>query len=182
MRLRFMSVCLLGLAASVPVRAVAQQPFRLTLPGYADGASFSRAQAARAHGCGGENVSPALAWRDAPPATRSFAVVMYDPDGARGLGFDHWLLYGIPAGAGGLAAGAGSASGPYVGGANGPGTRGYFGPCPPRGDPPHHYVILAYALDLDPGALPPGLDRPSLFRALAGHVLAASSVVLRYGR
>ena len=46
--------------------------------------------------CDGEDLSPPLAWSDAPEGTWSFALVMEGPDAARGT-FTHWLLYDIPA-------------------------------------------------------------------------------------
>jgi phosphatidylethanolamine-binding protein (PEBP) family uncharacterized protein len=58
----------------------------------------------------------------------------------------------------------------------------YFGPCPPHGDPPHHYVFTAYALDLAPDRLHPGLTRAALLRAIAGHTLAQATMTGRYGR
>ena len=78
-------------------------------------------------------------------------------------------------------AGAGS-SGGFVGGTNTKDVNTYSGPCPPVGDQPHHYVFSVYALDLAPGTLAPGLTRDLFLQAARGHVLAASSVVLRYAR
>ena len=69
-----------------------------------------------------------------------------------------------------------------VGGTNRTGGPGYYGPCPPVGDVPHHYVAQVYALDLPPDALPAGLTRDALLAAIKDHVLAATSTVLRYGR
>src|SRR5258706_11421571 len=54
-------------------------------------------------GCKGQNVSPALAWADAPTGTQSFALQVYDPDAPTGSGFWHWAIYDIPADATGLA-------------------------------------------------------------------------------
>src|SRR5215216_2046869 len=49
----------------------------------------------------GENVSPPLEWHDAPPETRSFVVLVEDPDAPSGS-FLHWTMYNIPAGETGL--------------------------------------------------------------------------------
>ena len=43
----------------------------------------------------GGNVSPPLQWQDAPRNTRSFAVVVEDPDAPRGT-FRHWGIYNVP--------------------------------------------------------------------------------------
>ena len=110
--------------------------------------------------CGGRNISPPLLFSGAPPNARSFAIVAFDPDARAGHGFVHWVAYGIAAAEHELRAGFGSqASAAFTGGVNDAGTALYFGPCPPPGDQPHHYIFTAYALDLAPGRLQPGLTR-----------------------
>ena len=47
--------------------------------------------------CVGENVSPPLAWANLPAGTKSYALLMIDPEGRGGLGVIHWVAYGIPA-------------------------------------------------------------------------------------
>lgn len=132
----------------------------------------------------GGNVSPPLSWSNPPPGTKSFAVVMIDPDGRRGLGSVHWVAYGIPAERTGLKEGEGdiSAKAGITNGKNSRGMSGYSGPCGPPLDAPHHYVIDVLALDLPPGSLPAGLDRDQLLQATAGHSLGPASLVVRYRR
>jgi Raf kinase inhibitor-like YbhB/YbcL family protein len=132
----------------------------------------------------GGNVSPPLAWSNAPPGTKSFAVVMIDPDGRRGLGSVHWVAYGIPASRTGLREGEGNpgAATDIVDGKNSRGTLGYTGPCGPPSDAAHHYVIDLLALDVPPGALKSGLGRDELLMAVAGHSLGPASLVVRYRR
>jgi Raf kinase inhibitor-like YbhB/YbcL family protein len=101
--------------------------------------------------CGGQNVSPALRWHGAPAGTRSYALAMFDPDARSGAGWWHWLVYDIPAANTQLASGAGSGAHPSIpSGAlqarNDFGEAAYDGPCPPKGDKPHHYVFTLYAL------------------------------------
>jgi phosphatidylethanolamine-binding protein (PEBP) family uncharacterized protein len=144
----------------------AVEAFAVASPGLADGGTLDSSHAASTNNCGGGNVSPALQWRNAPAGTKSFAVTIFDPDGAKGLGIVHWVQYGIA---------------PSTG-TNRTGGPGYYGPCPPVGDVPHHYVAQVYALDLPPDALPAGLTRDALHAAIKDHVLAATSTVLRYGR
>jgi phosphatidylethanolamine-binding protein (PEBP) family uncharacterized protein len=57
--------------------------------------------------CGGQNISPSLAWSGAPAAARSFALTVFDPD-AHGTGWWHWVVFDIPASATALPKGAGS--------------------------------------------------------------------------
>jgi len=68
--------------------------FALTSSAVADGARLPLANAGPGD-CGGANVSLPLRWSNAPAATKSFAVVVIDVDGGRGLGSVHWVAYGI---------------------------------------------------------------------------------------
>lgn len=134
-------------------------------------------------GCGGGNVSPAVQWSHAPKGTKSFAVTIVDPDGGKGLGSVHWVAYGIPANLNSLPAGIGtSSSKDIVRGDNSRGKATYRGPCPPKGENPHHYIVAVYALDLDPGALKQGLSHDRFLATIKGHSLGETSVVLRYQR
>ena len=44
----------------------------------------------------GDDVSPPLEWRGAPDGTKSFALIIEDPDAPRGM-FRHWAIYNIDA-------------------------------------------------------------------------------------
>ena len=168
--------------------ALAAEPtpllFTLSSPAFADDAVLPLKYAgAQCGATKGGNLSPPLAWSNPPAGTKSFAVVMIDPDGGRGLGSVHWVAYGIDAARTGLTEGEGAvASSGITAGKNSRGTAGYAGPCGPPIDAPHHYVIQVLALDLAPGSLPPGLDRDQLFKAIAGHSLGPASLVVRYRR
>jgi Raf kinase inhibitor-like YbhB/YbcL family protein len=174
----------LGAIVFIPGAACAE-PFVLTSTTFKDGdilvAKYAGAFTGRT--CGGENVSPQLSWSHAPEKTKSFAIVVYDPDGGRGTGSNHWVAYGIPASKTSLA--EGEASTPpkdYVGGKNSVGVGYYFGPCPPPGDSLHHYNFTVIATDLEPDALPPGLMREELLEKLKGRALAPATIVGRYNR
>jgi Raf kinase inhibitor-like YbhB/YbcL family protein len=105
-------------------------------------------------GCTGQNISPELAWKNAPAGTKSFAVTMYDPDAPTGSGWWHWVVFNLPPSTTRLAANAGSAAANLappgsVQSMTDFGTTGYGGPCPPQGDKPHRYIFTVFALKLD---------------------------------
>src|SRR5215469_17564306 len=112
-----------GLAAQTGM-AFAADPFAVTSSAYKDGdawpAKFAGADPSRTNPpCPGQNVSPPLAWSNAPAATKSFAIMMFDPDGGNGRGSTHWVAYDIPTSKTSLA--EGEASTPpkdWVGGKN----------------------------------------------------------------
>ena len=178
---RLLRVAAIGAGCFLSVTAIADERFTLSSPSLTDDATLDSRHAASAQDCGGKNVSIPLAWSNAPSETKSFAVTIFDPDGARGLGIVHWVLYGIPAATTALEEGGAPPAG-SIGGINRTGKDGYYGPCPPHGDAAHHYVVQAYALDLAADALPSALNRDALIAAMKGHVLASSSMVVRYAR
>ena len=137
-------------AAFLPVAAAA---FELTSSDIAPGAKLSDEQVFSGFGCTGKNVSPALKWSGAPEGTKSFALMVYDPDAPTGSGFWHWVMFDIPADATELPKGAGDLkAGTAPKGATQSrtdfGVPGYGGPCPPQGDAPHHYKFTLFATDV----------------------------------
>ena len=59
---------------------------------------------------------------------------------------------------------------------NSAGSVGWFGPKPPKGDPPHHYHFQVFALDRNL-KLEPGANRQQLLEAMSGHVVGKGQVV-----
>ena len=110
--------------------------------------------------CVGDNVSPQFSWTNVPEGTRSFVLLMSDPEGRAPSGVSHWVAYGIPASVRGFAEGEVSkASDNYVGGKSMMGVGFYSGPCTPPNTTPHHYMFILIATDFEPQELPPGLTR-----------------------
>ena len=107
--------------------------------------------------CGGQNVSPALSWTNVPAGTKSFGLVIYDPDGAKGGGAVHWVAYGIAGERRSLPEGFGNKTASYVGGTSASGNHDYMGPRPTPGHT-NHYIFSLYALDLavEPQQVIPG--------------------------
>lgn len=132
--------------------------------------------------CDDTNVSPPLRWSDAPPGTRSLALIADDPDAPAKV-WVHWLLYDLPPTVSELTEaqpkGDALANGAKQGRTDF-GNNGYGGPCPPPGKP-HRYYFKLYALDvaLD---LPPGQTKQQLLDAMKGHTLAEASLMGTYKR
>ena len=164
--------------------AAEQKPvFNLASPGHKEFGHLDKKNASSAQNCGGDNVSPALSWKGAPAATKSYAIALLDPASPSLTNFVHWLAYDIPATKTSLKEGEASApSTEFKDGKNGPGTQSYFGPCPPPGQKPHPYTFLLLATDLAPGSLQPGMTRDELAAALKDHVIDRTTLVLQYGR
>jgi len=153
--------------------------------------AFSARQEANGFGCAGRNVSPQLAWRGAPPGTRSFAVTMFDLDAPTGSGFWHWIVFDIPPSATSLPADAGRAE---RGGSDGVlpagavqgrtdfGVPGFGGVCPPPGDGAHRYLVTVHALDADHLGAPADASPAVIGFLLHGHTLATASLTARYTR
>ncbi len=123
--------------------------------------------------CGGENRSPELQWKGAPSATRSFALILHDPDAPHAGGFYHWVLYDLPPGTHSIARDARFAANQT--GRNDTSTLGYFGPCPPPGKL-HHYVFTLYALDVGTLNPPQPFTAADLLDRMRGHILAEATV------
>jgi Raf kinase inhibitor-like YbhB/YbcL family protein len=172
---------------STPPQRDAAAAARLTLqsPDISPGGRISLGQVYDGSGCHGGNVSPSLSWSHAPAGTRSFTVLMLDPD-APGGSWWHWAVFDIPAGAAALREGAGDPARHLLpSGAtqvrNDFGSPGYGGPCPPPG-PPHHYHVILYALRVAKLGLDGGAS-PAKVAALArGHAIAEAEIVALYGR
>jgi Raf kinase inhibitor-like YbhB/YbcL family protein len=127
--------------------------------------------------CVGENISPALSWTNPPEGTKSFALLMFDPEGRPPGGVSHFVAYGIPASVTGFAEGELSKpSDKFVGGTSLMKLATYFGPCTPPGAP-HHYTFTLMATDLEPAAMKPGMTRDEVMKELDGHVKVATGLI-----
>jgi Raf kinase inhibitor-like YbhB/YbcL family protein len=128
--------------------------------------------------CGGVNRAPGFTWMNAPANTQSFAILEVDPDGRTGLGVNHWVLYNIPGTIASIST-ADIAAAKYTPGRGTGDLVGYRGPCPPAADAAHHFIVTIYALDVPP-TLPAGLDRDGVMAAMKGHLLGATTTIMRY--
>ena len=172
------ALALTGLTDSAPAR----QPTRklesrlsLTSPAFASGHPIPAK-----YTCSGEDHSPPLAWTDAPPGTKSFALIVDDPDApdpdAPRMTWVHLVAYNLSASARELPAGGALPPGAAVG-INDWKRMGWGGPCPPIGR--HRYFFKLYALD----TLLPDLGGPTkdaLLAAMKGHVLEEAQLFGTY--
>jgi Raf kinase inhibitor-like YbhB/YbcL family protein len=126
--------------------------------------------------CDGWGVSPPLAWSNAPDDTRSFAIIVDDPD-APDQPFLHWLVTDLPPEIHHLDEGGALPHDANVGESDA-GTASYYGPCPASGV--HHYRFHVYALDTVLGRRPE--DRNDFETAIEGHVLDEGELVGVYNR
>ncbi len=167
-------VLMAGLAVA---SAASAQPFKLTSPDIGPNGVIADEQVFGGFGCSGNNVSPALSWSGAPKGTKSFALLVHDPDAPTGgAGWWHWLVVNIPASVTELKKDAGKADG-----SNLPqgaeqittdfGGPGWGGPCPPAGDKPHRYNFTVHALKVEKLELPKGATA-----SLAGFMVNANSI------
>ena len=136
----------------------------------------------RQYTCEGRDISPELRWEGAPVGTVSFALICDDPDAPMGV-WVHWVIYNIPAVAGGLPDGIAMSESLKDGirqGYTDFKRTGYGGPCPPSGKP-HRYFFRLYALDTML-AIKGKVTKESLFFAMQGHILAQADIMGTYKR
>jgi Raf kinase inhibitor-like YbhB/YbcL family protein len=154
----------------------AKPTMELTSPGIRNG------EVQKKFTCDGADVSPELSWSAPPAGTKSFALLVIDPDAPVGE-FVHWVLYDLPAEKRGLPEGVPKEKELADGsrqGKNDFDNFGYGGPCPP-GHSAHRYIFSLYALDTKL-SLPAGATRMQVEQALKGHILARGELTGRYHR
>lgn len=155
---KIIAIAITLLATASVVQAA---PFGLSSTSFKPNAALTDKHVANTFGCSGENVSPALEWKNPPAGTKSLAVMVHDPDAPTGgAGFWHWIVFNIPADTTSLPEGAGSAAGTglpkgAIQWKNDMGMPGWAGPCPPPGTK-HHYNFTVYALKVDKLDIPAG--------------------------
>lgn len=152
-------------------------PFGLSSPKFRDHSEIPSAYTAD-----GSDTSPPLVWSDEPPGTKSYALVVDDPDApdpaAPKRTFVHWVVWNLPKDVHELPEGAsGHLPGHAHEGKNDYGDTQYGGPNPPTGR--HRYFFKLYALDTELPSLD-GATKQDLERAMKGHVLAKTELVGTY--
>jgi Raf kinase inhibitor-like YbhB/YbcL family protein len=129
------------------------------------------------YSCDGADQSPPLRWGEPPAGTKSFALIVDDPDAPSGI-FRHWGAYDIPADARSLS--AGQAAGAQA--VNDFGKTGYGGPCPPKGHGVHHYHLKLFALGVDRLGLAADAKVADVENAARQHAIGQGELVGTYER
>jgi hypothetical protein len=166
--------------------------FELTSPDVKPGEPLADKFTFSGLGCQGQNISPALSWTNPPEGTKSFALMVHDPDAVTGgAGIWHWVVINIPATANSIAQGAGTGDGAklpegsrqitndYMGFLHSP---GWGGPCPPKGRPAHNYNFTLYALKTDKLNLPPDATSSQAGFVVNFNAIDKAKMTISYGR
>lgn len=133
--------------------------------------------------CVGEDVSPEISWSGYPAGTRSFALIVEDPDAPIGI-FTHWIIYNIALDISNLKENLEKKANLFGGlnqGKNDFGRIGYNGPCPPRGHGFHRYYFRLFALSTDE-RLKPGLDKEQFYSEIRKHIVGQTEYMGRFAR
>lgn len=180
----FSSALILGFIIS----NASAESFKLMSSAIKPNSKFENKYVYQGFGCSGENISPDLAWKNAPKETKSFALLVHDPDAPTGgAGWWHWVAYNIPANVSTLAEGAGSADGNKMPEGSKQvitdfGTPGWGGPCPPVGHGIHHYNFELHALKVEKLEVPANAS-PSLIGFMVNaNSIGKAKITGRYGR
>lgn len=146
---------------------------RLISPDFKDGDVIPKR-----YSCEGDDMSPELKWESPPAGTKSFALIVEDPDAPMGT-FTHWVVYDMPATFHELYRGMGNDRDLTDGikqGVSDFGHTGYGGPCPPKGHGTHRYSFILRALDVTSLGLTEGATKQDVEKAMKGHILAETRI------
>lgn len=155
-----------------------QMNFMLSSTSFKDGSTIPKQ-----YTCDGTDASPGLSWEGVPVGTRSFVLIMDDPDAPVGT-FNHWILYDLPAETRELSEGILKEPTLPNGAKQGITSfrrAGYGGPCPPKG-PVHRYFFTLYALDIHSLGSGPKASKEEVEGKMKGHVLGKAVIMGKYGR
>jgi Raf kinase inhibitor-like YbhB/YbcL family protein len=125
--------------------------------------------------CDGQDISPHLAWDDVPPGTKSFALIVDDPDAPMGT-WVHWLVGNIPPSVREIPKNTLPPNAVQV--PNDFGKPNYGGPCPPSGT--HRYFFKLYALNTD--SLTGVRDKRAFYAFVEEHKVTEAVLMGKYSR
>lgn len=127
----------------------------------------------RKHIRDGDNLSPPLKWSGAPRETKSYLLIVEDPDAPGGT-FHHWGLFDIDRSCDHLDEAAARGAGQGV---NDFGNVHYDGPQPPKGHGTHHYHFKLAALDIASLGLGDGSNITRIWDRARHHIIDQAELV-----
>ena len=159
---------------------VEENIFKLTSKDIKNNEFLPKAQVYKGFGCFGENKSPELSWSIAPNNTKSFAIVMHDPDAPKENGWYHWLVVNIPSNVhkiepNGKITGSTETITDFK-------TAGYNGACPPKGHKAHRYNFTIYALDVEKLNVKETTNPKKVHEEILTHAIAKSTITALFER
>lgn len=125
--------------------------------------------------CDGDDISPALQWADIPNGTKSFVLIVRDPDAPAKAEWTHWIVVNIPAITTSIPDNTVPVGGREV--MNDFGQTAWGSPCPPDGE--HRYFFQIYALGVSTIS---GDTLEEVETAMADHILAKAELIGLYTR
>ncbi len=132
--------------------------------------------------CDGTNINPPLEWSNVPQETKSFVLIMEDPDApaTKPEPWVHWIIFNIPVSINKIEENSDSAKleGAKHGFTNSGKTK-YHGACPP--DAKHRYIFTLYAVDRMIN-LPEGASKNEIMKAMSGHIVEKAELMATYER
>ena len=149
------------------------QEFMIESPSFKDGQPMDRKHAYK-----DDNEPPILTWCNAPKDTKSFVVIVEDPDASTPYSWVHWVVYNIPATKSGLEQPLGRAQELPDGmrqGLNSFNDIGYDGPSPAGIG--HRYFFRVYALDVDSLPTPAGSRKEEVLLAMENHIIGKAHIM-----
>lgn len=131
--------------------------------------------------CGGEDISPALSWKGVPFETKSFVLIMDDPDAPQAT-YTHWVVYNIPVDTRSLPENTpvmATLPDGSIQGINNFGNNGYGGPCLSFGQR-HEYRFTLYAVDSMIVLASYSATKNAVLAAIEGHILEQTRITVYF--
>lgn len=160
---------------------MANSNFTLTSETIKNNQTLPNEQVLNGFGCSGENISPDLKWQGAPDGTKSYALLVHDPDAPRPNGWWHWLVINIPSTKTEIKKGE-KLTPPILETVTDFKTTGYGGACPPVGHGTHHYNFTIHALDVESLDISIDTDPNTVEKIVKEHSIASSTITALYQR
>lgn len=124
--------------------------------------------------CDGEGLMPEISWSDLPPETKSFALIIEDPDAPMDT-YVHFLVVNIPKNVTKIAQGTNISGADMI--PNTSGKTSYIPPCPPSGS--HRYIFKIFALDIEKLE---NVTKDDLYQLIKPHILDQAQITTLYSR